>query len=134
MGNKENQGELFESAEADSKDELTAWKIRSERAKAEKLETDNALRRGKLIYAAAAEESLQQMLNVIYGTLQTILSETLPYEIANCQTTGEVRDKLVAIYNDVISKGQGAFEDFLKNKNTQKSEDDLEKEDAEPIA
>jgi len=113
MRNKENQGELFESAESDSKDELKAWKVRAEKAKVEKMETDNALRSGKLIYATTAEESFQQMLNIVYGSLQTILSEMLPYELANCQTTGEIRDKLV----DVINKGQEAFEEFLRADN-----------------
>jgi hypothetical protein len=133
MKNKEKQGEFFESAESDSKDELTEWKIREAKAKVEKIETDNALRSGKLIYSAAAEEGFQRMLNIIYGSLQTILSETLPYELADCQTHGERRDKLVAVYNDIVTRSKEAFEDFLKNKNAQKLED-LEKEDAEPAA
>ncbi|MDR2554142.1 MAG: hypothetical protein LBC64_01830 [Fibromonadaceae bacterium] len=133
MKNEENQGEFFESAKSDSKDELTEWKIRSEKAKAEKLETDNALRSGKLIYADKAEESFQQMLNIIYSSLQAILSESLPHELVNCQTTGEIRDKLVATYNDIIARSKEAFEDFLRNGNTQKLED-LEKEDAESVA
>jgi len=129
----EEQGELFEADEFDSKEESAKWKIRLDKAKVVRLETDNALRNGTLVYASKAEESFTQMLNIIYGTLQTILSETLPYELVNCQTTGEIRDRLVATYNDIIGKGQESFNDYLKNKNHHGPEADTEK-DAEPAA
>jgi len=136
METKENQLELFESSEEkmDSKEELAKFNARIAKAKAEKLETDNALRKGTLVYANKAEESFQRMLNIVYGSLQVLLSEDLPFELVNCQTSGEIRERLVGTYNDVIKRGQEAFEDYLKNSSVQKIEEETEGNDDEPAS
>lgn len=134
MESNEKQGELFEPDEVDSKDEIAKWNLRIAKAKAEKLETDNALRNGRLVYADKAVESFQTMLNIVYGSLQAILSESLPYELLHCETTGAVRDRLASCYNEVIGKGREAFENFLQNQNGLKPEVGGETENAEPAA
>lgn len=131
MKENENQGELFESEDFDSKEELLKWRIQTEKAKAEKMATDNALRNGTLVYASKAEDSFRKIINVIYGTLQVMLSETLPYEIINLKTTGEIRDRLVSCYNDVVRKGQETLEAELK-KEHEKPKEDIEETNGEP--
>jgi len=71
------------------------------------------------------------MLNIVYGTLQTLLSETLPYELIGCKTIGEMRDRLVGCYNNVIGKGQEAFADFLKAQKGQEPNVGAEEENDE---
>jgi len=115
MENNANQLELFESSDIDSK--KAEYDARIAKAKAEKLETDNALRNGTLVYASKAEDSFRRIINIVYGTLQMLLSETLPYDLSNFKTTGEIRDGLVNCYNEIIRKGQEALEAELRNEN-----------------
>jgi len=133
MENNENQGELFESDSEDSEESIGKWQFRLVKAKALKQETDNALRKGTLVYAKEAEAGFRRMLNAIYGTLQVILSETLPQELIAIRTTGEMRERLVCAYNDILEKGRLALEAELK-KEQEPVNDIAEEDDGEPVA
>jgi len=132
MENNENQGELFEFDFDDSKEEASKWTAVLYKERAVKLATDNALRKGTLVYTKDVEAGFRRMLNVVYGTLQVLLSETLPGELIAIQTTGEMRDRLVSAYNEILEKGRVALETELKTK--QESENDIKEDNGEPAA
>jgi len=132
MENNDKQGELFESGLEDSELNIGKWQFRLVKARALKQETDNALRKGTLVYAKEAEAGFRRMLNAIYSTLQVILSETLPQELVAIRTTGEIRDRLVGTYNEILEKGSIALEAELKKE--QEPVNDSEEDNGEPVA
>ncbi|MDR2555260.1 MAG: hypothetical protein LBC64_07515 [Fibromonadaceae bacterium] len=116
MNGEEKQFELFNSEELNAiipKDELLKLKIETEKEKLRKLKIDNELRNGNVIYVDKVNEVFNKVFNIIYGTLQALCSETLPYELINCETVGEMRDRLAKNYNDIISESQKELEASL---------------------
>jgi len=133
MENNENQGELFGLDIDNPKGEISKWTALLYKERAVKLATDNALRKGTLVYAKDAEAGFRRILNAIYSTLQVILSETLPAELISIRTTGEMRDRLVSAYNEVLEKGRVVLEAELKNEQEPVASD-AEEDNGEPAA
>ena len=135
MNNDEKQFELFTPEELNSipKDELLKLKIEIEKEKLQKMKIDNELRNGNVIYVDKVNEVFNRVFNVIYGTLQALCSETLPYELINCETVGEIRDRLAKNYNDIISVSQKELEASLSMFKSQAILETLETENAEDI-
>ena len=129
MENDEIQGELFDFDS--SKEETLKWTAILYKERAIKAATDNALRKGTLVYAKDAEAGFRRMFNSVYASLQVILSETLPSELISIQTTGEMRDRLVSVYNEIVEKSRVVFEAEQKAISEQK---DSEEKNDEPIA
>lgn len=114
--NRDEQLEIFDTGAADSlKIKKAMADLEIAEAKALKLNTDNALRCRELIYAKTAEDSYRKMFNIIYGTLQVLMSETLPFEFICYKTTGEMREGFVRLYTEIITKGHAAFEEYLNS-------------------
>jgi hypothetical protein len=134
MENNEIQGELFEPDFDNPKGVISNWTAVLIKERAIKMATDNALRKGTLVYAKDSEAALRRVLNVVYGSLQVLLSETLPSELIYLQTAGKIRDRLVSAYNEIVRQSREALEAELKKESEPEPENANEEDDGETVA